>query len=255
MPISSYNFVFMMFDKISSAQIKHLRALQLKKFRQKYNQFIVEGRKSIDEFVGSSIRCLGVFGSEEEILRLGPPLSKDLCFVVSKKQLEQISGLKTPQGILAMFEISVSKEIDKQADLVLALEDVRDPGNLGTIIRTADWFGLNQIVCSPSSVDCFNSKVVQASMGSLSRVQVHYNPISQLVDELNAHTLVLTDMKGEDYKTAKLNKSILVIGNEGQGVSEGLKSLKHRVLTIPRKGAAESLNAAVSTSILLAELT
>ena len=255
MPISSYNFVFMMFDKISSAQIKHLRALQLKKFRQKYNQFIVEGRKSIDEFLGSSIRCLGVFGSEEEILRLGPSLPKDLCFVVSKKQLEQISGLKTPQGILAMFEISAFKKIDKQADLVLALEDLRDPGNLGTIIRAADWFGLNQIICSPTSVDCFNSKVVQASMGSLSRVHVHYKPILELVDDLNTHTLVLTDMEGEDYKTAKLNKSILVIGNEGQGVSEGLKSLKHRILTIPRKGAAESLNAAVSASILLAELT
>lgn len=245
----------MMFDKISNAQIKHLRALQLKKFRQKYNQFIVEGSKSVDEFIASSVKCLGVFGSEEEIRRCSTALDPSSCFVGTSKQLSQMTSMKSHQNVLAVFEIPANKPLDESASLILLLEDIRDPGNLGTIVRTAEWFGLNQVICSKSSVDCFNTKVIQASMGSLSRVHVHYEDLPDFIKSLPTYDLVLTDMAGEDYKKVALQKSLLVIGNEGQGVSDELRKLAKKTITIPRKGKAESLNAAVSTAILLAELS
>lgn len=255
MPFSSYNFVFMMSDKISNSQIKHLRALQLKKFRQKYNQFIVEGIKSVDEFIGSSLKCLGLYGNEEAISRFHKQIDSSICFQTNTKQLTQISGLKNPQGVLGVFEMPSLQTLNKTAPLILLLDDIRDPGNLGTIVRTAEWFGLDQVVCSTTSVDCFNAKVIQASMGSLSRVKVHYRDLPELVKELPEHVLLQTDMVGEDYRKVKINKCMLVIGNEGKGVSDELAAMAHQTITIPRKGEAESLNAAISAAILLAELT
>lgn len=245
----------MMSDKISNAQIKHLRALQLKKFRQKYNQFIVEGIKSVDEFVQSPIKCLGLFGNEDILNNYQGVVDEELCYLTNNKQLSQISALKNPQSIVGLFEIPDNQTIDEQASLVLVLDDIRDPGNLGTMIRTADWFGLHQVVCSTSSVDCYNSKVIQASMGSLSRMKVHYINLGELPSILPEHTLILTDMEGENYKDLAVQKAILVIGNEGQGISEELRKLEHQRITIPRKGKAESLNAAVSAAILLAALS
>lgn len=242
----------MLFKKITQSQIKHLRSLQLKKYRQKYNQFVVEGRKSVLEFLDSSHPCLGVFGSESELEGLHLENIESIGCVANSKQMNQISALKQSAGLLACFEMPKEQALNKNANLILALDDIRDPGNLGTIIRSADWFGLNQILCSEESVDCFNPKVVQSSMGSLSRVEVHYVNLHEVLKELSEHQVFVADMLGKDYTQVSFDKAILVIGNEGHGVSDKILSLASSKVTIPRKGKAESLNAAISASVLLA---
>lgn len=242
------------FNKITNAQIKHVRFLQQKKYRQKYNQFIVEGLKSVDEFLKSALQCVGVFGNEEVLQRFASEIESEKCFYVNNKQLEQLTGLKSAQQVIAIFEKPQLGTIDVEAKVILALDDIRDPGNLGTIIRTADWFGYKEIVCSNSSVDCYNGKVIQASMGSLCRMKVHYVDLPLFVKEQNTHTLVVADMSGTNYKEFEWNKHILVIGNEGSGASDEIRELMSAKITIPRKGEAESLNAAISAAILLAQI-
>lgn len=242
----------MMFSKISKAQLKHVRLLHLKKYRQKYNQFIVEGIKSVNEFVNSKIKCIAVYADSEHLLTFQDKVGTNNCFEIKEKELEQISAFKNPQEILAVFEIPETNEINTKANLILALDDIRDPGNLGTIIRTAEWFGLHEIVCSTTSAECFNPKVIQASMGSVSRMQVHYLDLEHFINNTKSHSVVLADMEGQDFTQFKWDKNILIIGNEANGVSPYLKSLDHSKITIPRKGAAESLNAAISAAIILA---
>lgn len=244
----------MISNKISNGQIKQIRLLQTKKYRQKYDQFIVEGVKSIQEFLRSELECLAVFTTSERLDEFQALCSPNILFETKAKQMEQISALKTPQEVLGIFKIPKLDKIDLGVDFILGLDDIRDPGNLGTIIRSADWFGLSQIVCSSSCVDCFNPKVVQASMGSLARVKVYYKDLKQFIEASKEHQLVLTDMKGEDYKEFPWSKNIVIIGNEGKGISSELRSIPHSKISIPRKGGAESLNAAISASIILANI-
>jgi TrmH family RNA methyltransferase len=252
--ICSYNFASMGFNKITNAQIKQVRFLQQKKYRQKYNQFIVEGLKSVDEFLKSSLPCVGVFGNEEVLQGFASEVEREKCFYVNNKQLEQLTGFKSAQQVIAIFEKPHLGAVDVEANVILALDEIRDPGNLGTIIRTADWFGYKEIVCSNSSVDCYNGKVIQASMGSLSRMKVHYLDLPKFIKEQNTHTLLVADMSGENYKEFKWGKNILLIGNEGRGASDEIRDLMSAKITIPRKGEAESLNAAISAAILLAQI-
>lgn len=231
-----------------------MRFLQQKKYRQKYNQFIVEGIKSVDEFLKSSLECLGVFGNEDVLQQFASEIAPEKCFYVNSKQLEQLTGLKSAQQVIAIFEKPNLGKVNEALNVILALDDIRDPGNLGTIIRTADWFGYQELVCSNSSVDCYNGKVIQASMGSLSRVNVHYVDLVQFIQEHPSHKVVVADMSGKNYKEFEWNKHILVIGNEGSGVSDEIRNLMDDKVTIPRRGEAESLNAAISTAILLAQI-
>lgn len=242
----------MMFSKISKAQIKHIRLLHLKKYRQKYNQFIVEGLKSVNEFVESNIKCIGIYANAEHLLTYREAVGINFCFETKDKELEQISAFKTSQEVLAVFEIPQNMQVDNSANFILALDDIRDPGNLGTIIRTAEWFGLKEVICSKTSAECYNPKVIQASMGSVSRMKIHYVDLESYLKENKTHQVVLADMDGADYKEYKWKKNILVIGNEANGISAYLKELPNEKITIPRKGAAESLNAAISTAIILA---
>lgn len=242
----------MPFKKITQSQIKHLRSLQLKKYRQKYNQFIVEGTKSVLEFLNSSLVCVGIFAHEQVLENLSIDKFEDILYVANTKQMNQLSALKQSSGLMACFEIPETQPVNKQEKLVLALDDIRDPGNLGTIIRTADWFGLNQVVCSLESVDCYNPKVIQSSMGSLSRIAVHYKDLAHLPIDFPNHDLMIADMNGEDYRSVSFDRGVLVIGNEGHGVSEKILNMAIRRVHIPRVGKAESLNAAVSASIILA---
>lgn len=244
----------MMFDKISKAQIKHLRLLQQKKYRQKYNQFIVEGIKSVDEFVNSKLNCVAIYGNESYLKSKVGQIGKELCYESDAKQLAQISNLKTPQDVLAVMEMPVWLEPDLSKKIILVLDDIRDPGNLGTIIRTAEWFGLEEIVCSNSSTDCYNPKVIQASMGSMSRMKVHYKDLKTFVNKVDDHRLVIADMVGVDYREYTWGKSLLVIGNEGQGVSDYIRKMDKDKITIPSNGKAESLNAAISTAIILSRI-
>ena len=245
----------MILNKISNAQIKQTRLLHLKKYRQKYNQFIVEGIKSVDEFVKSGLKSVAFYGNESYLQEQSNLFGQEKCFITNTKQLSQITCLKSAQEVLAVFEIPTHKEVDRDKKFILALDDIRDPGNLGTIIRTADWFGLKEIVCSSSSADCYNPKVVQASMGSMSRIKVHYKDLDAFMDEMTAFDIVIADMNGTDYRTYEYGKSIIVIGNEGKGVSSYIQEKKNQKITIPRIGGAESLNAAISTAIILSNIS
>lgn len=240
-----------MFKSISKVQSKHIKRLHRKKNRQIFNEFIVEGTKTVLEFLNSTYQCKGVFAKKEWFEENTLKLSAQDCFYVNTTQLQQISTFKNPQPVLALFEIPKEKNRIKE-DFVLYLDDIRDPGNLGTIIRSADWFGLQNIYCSPTCADAFNSKVIQASMGSSARIGVHYIHFENLLQKYPKHQTVLADMNGtalKKYQWAK--QSILVIGNEANGVSETIRNVVKNKVSISNKGNAESLNASISTAILL----
>ncbi len=245
----------MSYQKISASKLKHLKQLHQKKYRQKYNQFIVEGFKSIQEFVNSHIKCTGIYASEGILESLNFHLSSELFYQTSSKQLSQITQFKNHQDIVASFEILRSKTINFSKDFILALENISDPGNLGTIIRTVDWFGLTQVVCSLQTVDCYNYKCIQASMGSLAHVDVVYLDLKDFLNHSKKHQLVIADLNGTPYYEFQWGKSILLIGNEAHGISEEMKKLAKQSVFIPGKGKAESLNAAISTGILIANAT
>lgn len=244
----------MMFLPVSKSQIKHIRSLHQKKFRQRYHEFIVEGAKSVLEFLQSDLKCTGIYANEENCTKFSKFVPNSMVYLSKDKDLEQLTAFKTHQGVLAVFEIPATKPISINEEFILALDDIRDPGNLGTIIRLCDWFGLNQLICSTTCADAYNPKVVQASMGSLSRINVVYTDLDKFIEANHDFNLMLADMDGTDIKSVSFNKNIIVIGNEANGISDYLKNRKHTKITIPRKGRAESLNAAISAGIILAQL-
>lgn len=240
-----------MFQKINNTQSKHIKNLHRKKNRQSFNEFIVEGTKTVLEFVNSSYKCKGIFAQEEWLEEHISMLDTSLCYSIVSKQLNQISTFKNPQPVLAVFEMKKNTR-DFNEDFVLFLEDIRDPGNLGTIIRSAEWFGLSEIYCSETCADAYNTKVIQASMGSSSRVQVNYSSFEDLLESKPNHIPVLADMDGIPLKKYHWEeKNILVIGNEANGVSNVLRNKIENKITIPRHGNAESLNASISAAIIM----
>ena len=174
---------------------------------------------------------------------------------ISETELKKVSTLKSPNKALGIFKIPKEKALQNYG-LTIALDAINDPGNLGTIIRLCDWFGVAQIVCSKDTVDCYNQKVVQASMGSLTRVSIHYTDLENYITKSNLDTFI-ADMDGENvYKTKLPKEGILIMGNEANGVSEEIKSLLQYKISIPRFGETqetESLNVATATAILLSE--
>jgi RNA methyltransferase, TrmH family len=245
---------FEMRKTVSKAQIKQIRFLHQKKFRQRYHQFIVEGTKSVLEFLHSNLECIGLYAVLDVIEQNAAHFSGVEVFECKDKEMEQITALKSHQGVLAVFAMPEPSEINWNTSHILALDDVRDPGNLGTIIRIADWFGFSQIVCSNTCADCFNPKVVQATMGSLSRIDVVYTDLEKMISENKDFVLTLADMDGENLNDFLFSKNLIVIGNEANGISPYLKNKPHQKITIPRKGRAESLNAAISAGIILSRL-
>lgn len=235
---------------ISRNQIKLIQSLSLKKQRQKNQLFVVEGVKGVLEFLDSSFELHSLFTTSPDLFEM----SSDTV-IISEDELKKISGLKSPNKALALFKIPQPKVI-KQEGLLLALDTVNDPGNLGTIIRLCDWFGVSELVCSLQTVDCFNSKVVQATMGSLTRVNISYLDLPNFIAK-SSLPVYGTYMNGENVYESELPESgILVMGNEANGISEAVgHEVTHR-LTIPRFGAlqsTESLNVATATAILLSE--
>ncbi|WP_235295986.1 TrmH family RNA methyltransferase [Portibacter marinus] len=240
---------------ISKATISFIQSLKQKKYRQKYNKFLLEGDKIITEGLKEgNISFDSIYCTPEKA-----SLFDDIKIkynIIDGKSIRKISNLKTPPGILAVANIPAQPEIDyiKLAGRVLYLDDLRDPGNMGTIIRSADWFGVATIVASHESVEFYNPKVIQASMGSFARVNLINAHISELKCDLPIYG---TSMIGESIYEFKAPKEmILVIGSESHGVSEEVKNHSKGVLTIPRspKSGAESLNAGVATAILLSHI-
>ena len=234
---------------LSKNHIKLITSLSQKKYRQKHKLFVVEGVKVVQEFLNSSYELDIVFSSDTDFS------STNKFIEVTDQELKKISSLKNPNKVLAIFKIP--NQINPiMGGLILALDSINDPGNLGTIIRLCDWFGIEQLVCSNETVDCFNSKVVQASMGSLTRVAVSYLDLKKYLQNASVPIFV-ADMDGLDvYKTKLPDSALLVLGNEANGISDEIKQLVTTKITIPRFGAfqqTESLNVATASAILLSE--
>ena len=234
---------------LTKSQIKLITSLKQKKFRTQHQLFVVEGIKVVQEFLNSSYELEIVFSSDTDFS------STDKFIEVTDQELKKISSLKNPNKVLAIFKIP--NQINPiMGGLILALDSINDPGNLGTIIRLCDWFGIEQLVCSNETVDCFNSKVVQASMGSLTRVAVSYLDLKKYLQNASVPIFV-ADMDGLNvYKTKLPDSAVLVLGNEANGISDEIKQLVTTKITIPRYGAfqqTESLNVATASAILLSE--
>ena len=234
---------------LSKNHIKLITSLSQKKYRQKHKLFVVEGVKVVQEFLNSSYELDIVFSSDTNF----SPTNKFIK--VTDQELKKISSLKNPNKVLAIFKIP--NQINPiMGGLILVLDSINDPGNLGTIIRLCDWFGIEQLVCSNETVDCFNSKVVQASMGSLTRVAISYLDLKKYLQNASVPIFV-ADMDGLNvYKTKLPDSALLVLGNEANGISDEIKQLVTTKITIPRYGAfqqTESLNVATASAILLSE--
>ncbi|MEN8857791.1 MAG: RNA methyltransferase [Flavobacteriaceae bacterium] len=234
---------------LSKNHLKLITSLSQKKYRQKHNLFVAEGMKVVDEFLQSSFQLEILFSTEGSFSYL------DSFVEVSEQELKKISALKTPNKVLAVFKIP-DKETVMPYGVTLALDSINDPGNLGTIIRLCDWFGIEQLICSKDTVDCYNAKVVQASMGSLTRMNIIY---TDLLDYFNDSSLpiFIADMDGENVYNSKLpSEAILIMGNEANGVSDKIRAVITDKISIPRFGNSqetESLNVATATAILLSE--
>ena len=232
---------------LTNNDTKLIKSLVKKKFRQKYNKFVVEGVKNIHEVQKSQIKIERIFSTE--------PLFSDFEELISEEELRKISHLVTPNTALALCEIPHETTPDLNG-FIIALDDIRDPGNLGTIIRMADWFGIEQIICSNETVDLYNPKVIQATMGSFTRVRVNYVNLKEILSTYKNQVLG-TYMDGENiYRTEFPENAILLMGNEANGISDELNQFISQKISIPRFGkfkATESLNVAMATGIILGE--
>lgn len=239
---------------ISKNQIKLITSLQQKKYRQKHQLFVVEGVKVVEELLNSSFEVFQLFYTDAFTIDTSWALNHNTMKLISEKELQKISTLKTPNKVLGLFKIP-EKELLETPNLMLALDAINDPGNLGTIIRLCDWFGIPQLICSQNTVDCYNSKTVQASMGSLARVQIHYVNLVSYLKETSKKCFI-ADMNGENVYQYTLPKDgILIMGNEANGISEAIKNIVPTKISIPPFGTSqiESLNVATATAILLSE--
>lgn len=234
-----------MSEHLSKAQVKWVRSLQQKKNRDAEGVFVAEGEK-----------CVNDLRDAFELLLLASPQN------ASRMEIEQMSSLRNPQGTIAVFRKREETDIDTQ-QLLVALDGVQDPGNLGTIIRTCDWFGIHDILCSKDTADCYNPKVVQATMGALARVRVHYVDLPSVLANLSKQGIPLygTLLDGKNiYDTNAIPDKqigVIIMGNEGNGISPEIRKLISHPLFIPSYPAdtptSESLNVGIATAIVLAE--
>ena len=232
-------------EHLSKAQVKWVRSLQQKKHRDAEGVFVAEGAKCVEEL--------------RRVFELVLLATSDNA---TYTEIEQMSSLRTPQGVIGVFK---KREFNSEipSDLLVALDGVQDPGNLGTIIRTCDWFGIHDILCSRDTADCYNPKVVQATMGALARVRVHYVDLPKELTLLRQTGLPLygTLLEGENmyepYAIPDKQRGVIIMGNEGNGISESIRKLITHPLLIPsypiNASTSESLNVSIATAIVLAE--
>tara|TARA_X000001036_G_C20400856_1_gene692714 strand:+ start:44 stop:760 length:717 start_codon:yes stop_codon:yes gene_type:complete len=235
---------------ITKNQIKLIRSLRSKKNRYKYQLFVVEGRKNIRELLDSDYHFQSIFATNSWIKD-----HQEISVIkVTNNELLRISNQKNPNEVLAIVKIK-SNHVSSKKGVVLVLDDVNDPGNMGTIIRVCDWFGISNIICSNDSVDLYNPKVIQSSMGSIFRVNVIYTDLLKYLQGVDS-PIYGAYMNGEDVKNISFSKNLhLVMGNESKGISENLSHLISNKVRINNIGeSAESLNVAVASSILLYEI-
>jgi RNA methyltransferase, TrmH family len=244
---------------LSSAQIKEIRSLHLRKNREEGRLFIVEGVKMVGELLKSDFIIQSIYGTEKWVqdVKLKKGTKSPAIQTISPGELGRISTLKTPNEVLAVVRMRERVlNISDFDGLALMIDHIADPGNLGTIIRIADWFGIKTIVGSPDTVELYNPKVVQATMGSLFRVKVFYNELPEVLEKFTQNIPKYgAVLDGENiYKENLPEKAVIIIGNESHGISDEVKSLIDRPVMIPAVASgAESLNASVATAIICSE--
>ena len=245
---------------LSKTHTKYIQSLGHKKFRDELGLFIAEGPKVVmdllksGKFVCKEIFALYVWINEHrKFLSTCNDISIE---AVQEFELKKISSLSTAHSVVAVFEKRKQNlNIETKGKITLALDTIQDPGNLGTIIRIADWFGLTDIVCSVGCADMYNAKVVQSTMGSLGRVNIVYTDLTEWLKENKKTKIYAASLEGNVLKSlGKLNEGIIIIGNEANGVSDEVMKLVNEKITIPKTGAAESLNAAVAAGIILSHV-
>ena len=236
---------------VSKNQIKLITSLQQKKFRNEEKLFFAEGLKVIQELLNSNFELQHLFTTQNDF----DAVASFQKTIITDSELKKISALANANSCLAVFKIPKSKPIVPKG-IILVLDDIRDPGNLGTIIRLCDWFGIKTLFCTEETVDIYNPKVVQATMGSIGRVNVVYGDLDILLAETKL-PIFGTFMDGKNiYKANLPNEGIIVMGNEANGISKTIEKLVSDRLAIPRFGdlqATESLNVATATAIILSE--
>ena len=237
---------------MTKQEIQFVRSLADKRNRDQERLFIAEGDKLISEIAASGLKVRNIYALEGHL--------SGKAEEVSAKEMERISQLKTANSVLAIVELPKHKLslANPEKNLVLCLDRIQNPGNLGTIIRLADWFGISDIVCSEDTADCFNPKVVQATMGAILRVRVHYTNLSKWLSAQRDTKIYGTFLEGENIYNAQLDKSgVIVMGNEGQGISDEVaKCVSHKLLIPPYPAdrcGSESLNVAVATAVICSE--
>ena len=241
---------------LNKATVKLIQSLKQQKFRKENGLFVVEGRKMVEELLQSNMETLCLFATERFLLDY--EIQDERLEIATEVQMEQMSGQDTPPGILAVVKIPQPNEI-MNGGMVLALDGIANPGNMGTIIRTAEWFGIKQIVCSEDCVELWNPKVIQATMGSVFRMPVVYTDLERYLSDAQANGKPVYGalLEGESiFGQRQWDEGIIVIGSESHGIRSGILPLITHPITIPRaKGSVtESLNAAMATGIILATL-
>ena len=236
---------------VSKNQIKLITSIQHKKYRQEHQLFIAEGVKVIQELLQSNFVLEHLFVTEAIFEQVNSAQKT----AIKEPDMKRISALSSPSSCLALFKIPAPSKINEKG-LIVALDDIRDPGNLGTIIRLCDWFGVTQLVCSPETVDVYNPKVIQATMGSITRVNISYVDLKAFFSKTTL-PVYGTFMDGKNvYKEDLPKECILLLGNEANGISSELEKAAKNKIAIPRFGTmqqTESLNVATATAILLSE--
>ncbi|MBT8313035.1 MAG: RNA methyltransferase [Maribacter sp.] len=236
---------------VGKSQIKFIKSLQQKKYRIQYGMFVVEGIKTVQELLNSHFIPHMIFCTDSDIL----VAEKGLVEIISETDLKKMSTLKNPNKVLGVFKFNEPQRIDED-DWILALDDIRDPGNLGTIIRLCDWFGISHLLCSKNTVDCYNPKVLQASMGSIARVNIVYTDLVEFIKNTRLPIYGTYMNSNSIYSSTLPKKGILIMGNEANGISNDVGKMITSKVSIPHFGAnaTESLNVATATAILLNEI-
>jgi TrmH family RNA methyltransferase len=235
---------------LSKAKIKFIKSLQIKKYRKQEQSFIVQGAKSVQELMGSDFQVVTVLGTSSFLSSLEQGLDAEVI-EVSAGELADLSEFKTNDSALAVARMKPNLPLDIAAqEMALVLDDIRDPGNLGTIIRTADWYGIHKVIASDETAEFYNPKVISATMGSFIRVKMFYTDLPEYLAKAN-RKIYGAYLDGEDVHEVSFSKGgLIVIGNESRGISAALEEYVTDKITIPRYGHAESLNAAIATAVI-----
>lgn len=242
---------------LSKAKVKYIQTLGQKKYRDNDRVFIAEGPKIVAELLAAiPAAVLQVYALKEWIDDNRNALVNKENYEISEAELERISQLTTPNKVLAIVKMfDAGAIIGVKGKITLVLDAIRDPGNMGTIIRNADWFGVELIICSHDCADVYNPKVVQATMGSIARVKLFYTDVKEWLGRQKDISVYAAAMEGKDITTLKkLQEGIILIGSESRGIQPGIMELANVKITIPKKGKADSLNAAVATGIILSHV-